>query len=43
MCRKSPDRDEIAVGEYQLKTALETVKKEKGVNLTINIFHYPME
>jgi predicted phosphodiesterase len=30
MCRKSDDREEIAIGEYQLKKALDEVKKKAG-------------
>ncbi|MBN2440084.1 MAG: NACHT domain-containing protein [Spirochaetales bacterium] len=43
MCRKSPDREEIAIGEYQLKKALERVKQERDVKLIINLFHHPLE
>lgn len=40
MCRKSPDREEIAIGEYQIDHA---VKELKGKNdLVICAFHHPI-
>lgn len=43
MCRKSPDKGQPAIGEYQLKKAFEAVKQEKDARVIINIFHHPLE
>ena len=42
MCRKSPDEREIAIGEYQVKMAMEELKAFGGCDLVINIFHHPL-
>ncbi len=42
MCRKSPDEREIAIGEFQVKTAMEELKKKGKVDLQISLFHHPL-
>ena len=42
MCRKSPDKEEIAIGEYQIKNAMEELCQKGDMNLQISIFHHPM-
>ncbi len=42
MCRKSPDKEEIAIGEYQLKRAEEALKEQGETDLDIYIFHHPL-
>ena len=42
MCRKSPDEKEIAIGEFQVKTAMEKLKKKGKVDLQISLFHHPL-
>ena len=42
MCRKSPDKEEIAIGEYQIKNAMEELGKQGEFDLRINIFHHPL-
>jgi len=42
MCRKSPDERQIAVGEYQIKKAMEALGKEKALDLQIFMFHHPL-
>ncbi len=43
MCRKSPDKDKIAIGEYQVKNAMDELKKLGKFDLVINIFHHPLK
>ncbi len=43
MCRKSPDREEIAIGEYQLRKAIEEIQPEGNHDLIIYAFHHPLE
>jgi formylglycine-generating enzyme required for sulfatase activity/energy-coupling factor transporter ATP-binding protein EcfA2 len=43
MCRRSPDREEIAIGEYQVKKAIEEIQTEGRHELIIYIFHHPLE
>jgi predicted phosphodiesterase len=42
MCRKSPDEREIAIGEFQVKTAIEELKEKGKVDLQICLFHHPL-
>jgi len=42
MCRKSPDEREIAIGEYQLVKALEETTKSGKTDLTLFLFHHPL-
>lgn len=42
MCRRSPDEREIAIGEYQVKKALECLKEGGETDLVIHIFHHPL-
>ena len=42
MCRKSQDKKEIALGEYQIKNAMEEMEKLGKFDLRINIFHHPL-
>jgi predicted MPP superfamily phosphohydrolase/energy-coupling factor transporter ATP-binding protein EcfA2 len=42
MCRKSPDEREIAIGEYQLGKALEKAEKAGKADLTLYLFHHPL-
>ncbi|MBN2534820.1 MAG: metallophosphoesterase [Spirochaetales bacterium] len=42
MCRKSPDREEIALGEYQVKHACSELEKRGETDLTLCIFHHPL-
>ena len=42
MCRKSPDEREIAIGEFQVKTAMEELKKKGKIDLQISLFHHPL-
>ena len=42
MCRKSPDEREIAIGEFQVKTAMEELEKKGKVDLQICLFHHPL-
>ncbi|MBC8393964.1 MAG: metallophosphoesterase, partial [Deltaproteobacteria bacterium] len=42
MCRKSPDEREIAIGEYQIKKAMQALSKEGNLDLRINVFHHPL-
>lgn len=42
MCRKSPDEGEIAIGEYQMKMAMEELKEIGEYDLILNIFHHPL-
>jgi hypothetical protein len=38
MCRKSPDEREIAIGEYQVKNAIEELKGKGKVDVVITLF-----
>ena len=40
MCRKSPDEREIAIGEYQIKNAVEELKKSGNVDLNLFLLHH---
>lgn len=42
MCRKSSDKEEIAVGEYQVRTAMKVLKAKGPVDLQINLLHHPL-
>ncbi|MDF1594363.1 MAG: metallophosphoesterase, partial [Desulfobacterales bacterium] len=42
MCRKSPDEKTIAIGEFQVKTALQELKKMGRPDQQINLFHHPL-
>lgn len=42
MCRKSPDRDEIAVGEYQIKHAEDALKGLGDYELALYLLHHPL-
>ena len=42
MCRKSPDERKIAIGEFQVKTAMEELEKKGKVDLKISLFHHPL-
>lgn len=42
MCRKSPDREEIALGEYQVKHAFSECEKLGETDLILCIFHHPL-
>ena len=42
MCRKSPDREEIAIGEYQIKKAMEKLKATGKLDVVITLFHHPL-
>lgn len=42
MCRKSPDKEEIAIGEYQVNKAMKELKEADEHDLIINIFHHPL-
>jgi formylglycine-generating enzyme required for sulfatase activity/predicted MPP superfamily phosphohydrolase/archaellum biogenesis ATPase FlaH len=43
MCRKSPDEREIAIGEYQVNTAMKKLSRLGKVDLSINLFHHPLQ
>ena len=43
MCRRSPDREGIAIGEYQVIKAIEEIQKEGHHDLIIYLFHHPLE
>lgn len=42
MCRRSPDEREIAIGEYQVKKAMEELQGKGEYDLVLNIFHHPL-
>ncbi len=42
MCRKSPDEREIAVGEYQIKIAMEALARLGKTHLRLNLLHHPL-
>lgn len=42
MCRKSPDEREIAIGEYQFVKALDESSKSVKTELTLFLFHHPL-
>jgi hypothetical protein len=42
MCRRSPDEKKIAIGEFQIKTAMEGLKKKGKVDLQLNLCHHPL-
>lgn len=47
MCRKSDDKGKIAIGRYQVKMAMDELKRQKEVSkheldIVINIFHHPL-
>lgn len=41
MCRKSPDKEEIAIGEYQMNLAMKELKGD--FDLVFTIFHHPLQ
>lgn len=47
MCRKRKDKEKdkgkIAIGEYQVKMAMEVLKKQGNADLAITIFHHPLD
>ncbi|MBA4392815.1 MAG: hypothetical protein C0407_04595, partial [Desulfobacca sp.] len=43
MCRKSPDEREIAIGEYQIRTAMRRLKEIGECDLVISLFHHPLQ
>ena len=43
MCRKSPDEREIAIGEYQVKKALETLKDVDPPDFRLFVCHHPLQ
>ncbi len=42
MCRKSPDHGEVAIGEYQVKKAMEELKGLGNLDMIVNVTHHPM-
>jgi predicted MPP superfamily phosphohydrolase len=42
MCRRSPDERTIAIGEYQIVKAIESLDKKGEKNLRISMFHHPL-
>jgi nucleoside phosphorylase/predicted MPP superfamily phosphohydrolase len=42
MCRKSPDEKEIAIGEFQIKTAAQELEKLGPTDLDIYLLHHPL-
>lgn len=42
MCRKSQDKVKIAIGEFQVKTAMEELERQGKVDLQISLFHHPL-
>jgi predicted MPP superfamily phosphohydrolase len=42
MCRRSPDERDIAIGEYQIKSATQALETAGEVDLVINLFHHPL-
>lgn len=43
MCRHSDDEKKIAIGEFQVKKAMEELDGKGHVDLTINLFHHPLQ
>ncbi len=43
MCRKSSDEKQIAIGEYQVKTAMAELRAKGEIDLQINMFHHPLD
>lgn len=43
MCRKKKDEREIAIGGYQVIKAMEELKDKGEIDLTISLFHHPMQ
>lgn len=43
MCRKSPDRGNIAIGEYQVKKAMEELEEKGDMDIVINCCHHPLD
>jgi predicted phosphodiesterase len=43
MCRKLPDKGNIAIGEYQVKKALDELEEKGNIDIGINCFHHPLE
>ena len=43
MCRKSPDEKTIAIGEFQVKTAMKELEKKGKADLRIVLFHHPLD
>ena len=42
MCRKSPDKEKIAIGEYQVKKAKQKLNELGQLDLEIDLFHHPL-
>ena len=42
MCRKSPDEREVAIGEYQVNSAIKRLNKLGEFDLIITAFHHPL-
>ena len=42
MCRRSPDKGEVAIGEYQIKKAMAHLKTLGSTNLNLACFHHPV-
>ncbi len=42
MCRKSSDKEEIALGEYQVKHAFKALDEKGDMDVTLCIFHHPL-
>lgn len=43
MCRKSDDKETIAIGEYQVKKAMEELKEKGKIDLQVVLFHHPLD
>lgn len=43
MCRKSTDEGKIAIGEYQVVKAMAELKGKGSTDLTISLFHHPLQ
>lgn len=43
MCRRSPDQGTIAIGEYQVKRAVDTLSNKDSHDLILYVFHHPLE
>jgi len=43
MCRKSDDKGTIAIGEFQVKKAMEELEKKGEIDLQVVLFHHPLD
>jgi len=43
MCRKSHDKETIAIGEFQVNTAMKELKKKEKIDLQVVLFHHPLD